>query len=130
MFSARTDIKKTRIRLPSSCADKRCSKTTRVVEIVEAVVDHFTAKPVEPIYNPHITQLNTIESDVKTVITTTVRQHCGRIAARKVRECLDDEDIFGFQTKDSESMTCSVEIIPQLQPEAEELLRLRLQTTS
>ncbi len=130
MFSTRTDIEKTRIPLPPSCTDKRFSKTTKVVEIVEAIVDHFIAEPIGPIYNPHPTQRCAIENDVKTVIIATVKQYCGSITAGKTRECLDDEDIFGFQTRDSKSMPCSVEIIPQLQPEAEELLRLRLQTTS
>jgi len=130
MFSTRADIKERDIDLPSSCTDERCSEPTKAVRIVKATTKHFEDHPVQ-IYNPHPTQQRTIEDDLKAVVTAVVQQHCGKTTAKKIRECLNDEDILRFQARDSKSgLCCSVEIIPQLQPSAEEFLRLRLQPIS
>jgi hypothetical protein len=129
MFLARTDIKNEIIKLPPDCIDRGCSKATRAVRVVAAVVDHFTSNPIEPIYNPNIVQQLDIENDVKTVIVKAVQKHCGKVVAKRVRKYLDDENIFGFQAEDSESRL-SVEFTPRLQPGATKSIEQMLKIAS
>lgn len=129
MFLAGPDIKNEIIKLPPDCIDQRCNKATRAVRVVAAVVEHFTSNPIEPVYNPNIVQQLALESDIKTVITTTVQRHCGQVVARRVQKCLNDETIFGFQAEDFGSRL-SVKFTPQLQPGARESLELMLKIAS